>query len=298
MQAREFDPEHASHSKKDNFELQAINADNDDKDEKDDKMKLKEELEKTLADNKKSLDYEEDFTAMTVLCYLKTNTDKFLIHPSKQAQHLYQCLLTHAIVIALLSCMLYAIKTDENGDYTPNIAHSFAVWFVKFPCTLSLHFVLYPEVANGMNIMKFTNNQPHLFVNNGSEIGFILGSIQVFTALLCEGICIYMLAYQHTVQHCIIHFVALEVIMEVGNLYFESLKENYLKNVMHHAPIADHRGQDIHFRERSIFHKFARVYYKVLRTFYVGVVFYFVPFSVMFIQWSTTNADPSTLPEH
>lgn len=85
MQARDFDPEHSSQSKKDNFELQAINADNDDKDEKDDKIKQKEELEKTLADNKKSLDYEEDFTAMTVLCYLKTNTDKFLIHPSKQA---------------------------------------------------------------------------------------------------------------------------------------------------------------------------------------------------------------------
>jgi len=39
MQAREFDPEHSSQSKKDNFELQAINADNDDKDEKDDKIK-------------------------------------------------------------------------------------------------------------------------------------------------------------------------------------------------------------------------------------------------------------------
>jgi hypothetical protein len=86
--------------------------------------------------------------------------------------------------------------------------------------------------------------------------------------------------------------------MEVGNLYFESLKENYLKNVMHHAPIADHRGQDIHFAERSTFHKIARVFYRVLRTFYVGVVFYFVPFSVMLIQWSTINADPSTLSEH
>jgi hypothetical protein len=64
---------------------------------------------------------------------------------------------------------------------------------------LALHFVLYPEVANGMNLMKFANNQPHLFVNNGSEISFILGFCQVQSALFCEGICIYMLTYQHTV---------------------------------------------------------------------------------------------------
>lgn len=229
------------------------------------------------------LEIEEDFVAMTVLCYLKSNTDKYLIHPSKQAQMFYSCIIVHSIVNALLFSMVYAILTNENEDYSPNIAHNYAVFFVKFPCTLALHFVLYPEVANGMNMMKFTNNQPHLFVNNGSELGFLLGASQVFSGLLCEFICIYMLAYQHTVQHCIIHFVALEVIMEVGNLYFESLKSNYLKRVMHHPPVADHRGDTIVFKDRSTFHKIARVYYKFLRSFYVGVIFYFVPFSVMFI---------------
>lgn len=157
------------------------------------------------------------------------------------------------------------------------------MFFVKFPCTLALHFVLYPEVANGMNIMKFANQQPHLFVNNGSEISFFLGFSQVFSALFCESICIYLLAYQHTVQHCIVHFVALEVIMEVSNLYFESLKQNYLKKVMHHPPRGDHKGKDIQFSERTCFHKIARVIYKITRCFYVGVVFYFVPFAVMFI---------------
>lgn len=97
----------------------------------------------------------------------------------------YSCLVVNGIVNGLLICMIYAIiindgkDTDIGAQYTPNIAHSFAVWFVKFPCTLALHFVLYPEVANGMNLMKFANNQPHLFVNNGSEISFILGFCQV-----------------------------------------------------------------------------------------------------------------------
>lgn len=175
------------------------------------------------------LDYEEDFVAMTALCFLKTNTDKYLIHPSKQAQMFYSCLIVYGIINSFLVAMLWAIATDEHHEYTPNIAHAFAVWFVKFPCTLALHFVLCPEVTNGMNLMKFANNQPHQFVPYGSEVTYILGLCQVCSALLCEGICIYMLSYQHTVSHCIIHFVALEVIMEVSNLYFESLKQNPLK---------------------------------------------------------------------
>ena len=90
-------------------------------------------------------------------------------------------------------------EANENEDYTPNIAKNFGVWIVKFPCVLALHFVLYPEVANGMSIMKFANNQSHLFVNSGAEISYVLGLIQVLSSLLCEFINIYMLAYQKTI---------------------------------------------------------------------------------------------------
>merc|ERR1711865_953004 len=48
---------------------------------------------------------------------------------------------------------------------------------------MALHFVLYPEVANGMSLMKFANNQQHLFVDYGSEISWILGFSQMFSAL-------------------------------------------------------------------------------------------------------------------
>jgi hypothetical protein len=124
-------------------------------------------------------------------------------------------------------------------------------------------------------------------VPGGSEISYLLGLLQVSTGLLCEFVNIYMLTYQHTVQHCIIHFVALEVIMEISNMYFESLKSNKLKEIMHHAPTQVKSGKDIHFSERSCFHKFGRILYKVLRCFYVSVIFYFVPFTVMYLQWIT-----------
>jgi hypothetical protein len=149
---------------------------------------------------------------------------------------LYSSLMVHFVVIVMLLCMLYAMSINEEGEYTPNISHNFAVWLVKFPCAVALHFMLYPEVANGMAVMKFSNNQSDLFVCNGSEISYILGLLQVLSALFCEFINIYMLTYQHTVSHCIVHFVALEVIMDVSNMYFEALKGNMLKEVLHHSP--------------------------------------------------------------
>jgi len=96
-----------------------------------------------------------------------------------------------------------------------------------------------------------------------------------------------MLTYQHTVAHCIIHFVALEVIMDVSNMYFESLMSNKLKEVMHHPPKNTHKGRDIKWSERSFFHKVARLFYKALRCFYVSFIFYYVPFVVIFLQWFT-----------
>jgi hypothetical protein len=96
-----------------------------------------------------------------------------------------------------------------------------------------------------------------------------------------------MLTYQHTVQHCIVHFVALEVVMEISNMYFESLKGNLLKEVLHHPPDMVKSGSDISMSDRSCFHKGARVLYKILRCFYVSVIFYFIPFSVLLLQWMT-----------
>ena len=143
---------------------------------------------------KDTLEFEEDFFAYTVLCFTQKNTDEYLITPQKQSQNFYAALLVAGVVISMLSCMNYAIVTNENGDYTPSLAHSFAVFYIKFPCAIALHFCLYPEVAKGMNLMKFANNQSVLFVPNGSEISFVIGLVQVIMALTAEIINLHMLS--------------------------------------------------------------------------------------------------------
>lgn len=131
--------------------------------------------------------------------------------------------------------------------------------------------------------MKFANNQADLFVENGSEISYFLGLLQVINGMLCQYCNIEELSHQNNIQYCIVYFVALHVIMDIKNLYFESLKTNKLKEVMHNAPKIIIKGKDIKFSKRSCYHKGARILYKGLRSFYASVIYYFVPYSVFFI---------------
>ena len=71
--------------------------------------------------------------------------------------------------------MLYSMVYGKEENF--GFAESYTVFVVKFPSAICLHFVLYPEVMQGMNIMKYANNQTDSFVNGGSQIAYIIGLI-------------------------------------------------------------------------------------------------------------------------
>ena len=182
----------------------------------------------------------------------------------------------------MLWCMFMSFVYEEAET---DFAQSEWVLYVKLPCSLALHVYLYPEVQKGMALMKYANNQPHQFVESGSEISFTLGYIQFFLSVFTEAINIYLLAYQYNVERCIIHFVALEVIMELNKIYLESLTDNTLKSVLHCHPVVEKKSKDIKFSDRSCFHKVARIVYKTSRSIYVSIIFYFVPFYVIYLNF-------------
>lgn len=74
-------------------------------------------------------------------------------------------------------------------------------------------------------------------------------------ALIAETLNIIILVYQQSVSHSIMHFVAMEVISRVSNIYFEGIVHtNKLVEVMHYRPRIVHRGEDIKFLQRPKFH--------------------------------------------
>ena len=64
-----------------------------------------------LITSKVNVEFEEDFYAMTVLCYMKQNAEKYHITIDKQAQNLHNCLMILTVQLSMLVCMLYSIAT-------------------------------------------------------------------------------------------------------------------------------------------------------------------------------------------
>lgn len=193
----------------------------------------------------------------------------------------------------MLVIICYAIITNEQNRYDPSFAHNFPTFLVKIACVMALHFVLYPEVAKGLNIMKLANQHHTLFVDFGASVAYLLGLTQVSLATICEFINLFMLTYQHTIAHCIIHFVAFKIVVDLSNIYFESLMNTKLKVIVEHQyqPEMDDeyreknkKTRDI-FSERTCFHKIARLIYKVYRCMFVSLNFYFTPFIVVYWQF-------------
>ena len=261
------------------------------------KNKAQHELEEELA-KKTHVAFSEDFVSLTVKCYMKENIKKLMLVPAKRAQMFWAALTAQFMVVIMLICMYKALQMNELGHYTPIVSGNFWLFLVKFPTMYALHFLLTPEVSNGMNIMKYTNQQTEAFTPAGSVICFILGFNQAAIGIFCQIMNIYMLAYQQTISYSLIHFVSLEVIIEFPKLYFEALVDGPVKHLLHKPSKIYRSGRDIEFSGRTYFHKFARILYKAIRTFYVSIIYYFIPYTIFIVHWTTPIVTPEVDDHH
>ena len=109
-------------------------------------------------------------------------------------------------------------------------------------------------------------------------IPFLVSYVQFMINIAAEVLNLYMLLYQHSVEHSIIHFVALEVIIEIPHFYSSALIDDKLKDKIfskiHHLH-KHNKGREINFwKDRSLFNKWGRINYVVFRALYVSVIFY------------------------
>lgn len=69
--------------------------------------------------------------------------------------------------------------------------------------------------------MKYILNHEEHFTNPNAA--FLIALTAHHINLFAEFLNFYMLLFQHNVEHCIIHFVALEIIVEIPHIYNHSL---------------------------------------------------------------------------
>lgn len=238
--------------------------------------------------SKAHIHFEEDYYSLTALSFLWTNIKKYKITDQKLAQTFYFLMMIFMVSNLMLLGILYSIFVQKTAELTEFDTGSFVLYIVRFVCSVALHIMLFPEVRKGMIIMKYVNNHPDKF--RTSYIPFILGFLQYFSSIFAEFLNIYMLTYQSKIEFCIIHFVALEVVVELPKIFFESQHyDNYLYNVFKAELAVENKTKNIKFSERTFFHKCARVAYKIMRCFYASVIFYYIPFIVLFLQFVISN---------
>ena len=111
--------------------------------------------------------------------------------------------------------------------------------------------------------MKYVTHHPDQFTHPKivQTVVFCAHNINI----AAEVLNLYMLLYQHTVEHAIIHFVALEIIVEIPHIYMGSLLDDHLKDRLFQENASlhvHHSGKDIEWSSRSLFNKMMRIVYK------------------------------------
>lgn len=197
-----------------------------------------------------------------------------------QSEYVVYYSLVALVQISMIGAQTVAIL--ESDDYSIHASEYYTVVVAKFVCSAALHMWLYPIISQSMTLMKFTNNHPEQFEK--PNVAFLIVCCSLFINVAAEILNLYMLLYQHSVEHCIIHFVALEIIVEIPHIYAESLVDDNIKARVFghtHELTVTNKGRDINFwSDRSVFNKIGRFFYCFTRVIYLSVVFYLQPFIV------------------
>jgi hypothetical protein len=118
----------------------------------------------------------EDLVMVVAMAYYRRNVKKFAITAAKRSQLFFSCVFSQMITCGMLGCMLWAMSTHEGNNYYPRTSQTWALFGCKFLSAIALHFMLYPEVADGMTVMKFAVSSFDQFIDQHSAtLVYILG---------------------------------------------------------------------------------------------------------------------------
>lgn len=120
------------------------------------------------------------------------------------------------------------------------IISDYQVVLTRFLCAILLHIQLEADVRQGIAMLKYYNNHSGDFVGRGNEPA-VVATMQLIGALFAETVNIVLICSQLTVIDSVLNFIALGVITEIDNYYYNALPNNELKNsVSDPLPVTNH----------------------------------------------------------
>ena len=165
-------------------------------------------------------------------------------------------------------------------------AQSLGALSARFICSMLMHLNVESDVRNGQTMMKYATNEPEMF--NMPKIAFTVGLMQFLGGIFCECSCLFFLSTIEKTIDVIIKFIALGSIAKIDDFYAAALPdENKVKKNRARAnlEIKNHRRLYRAQDDRACGVKALGVVTKIIRIIYCSLIFYFIPFIVLFIPY-------------
>ena len=146
--------------------------------------------------------------------------------------------LGRAVFLFLSQGMLASLVMAEIlfGDSSVWSTYASDQWIVfsRFMCGIVLHVSLSGELNQGLNNMKYAVNHPWKF--NNYKIAWFCGFMQAFNVFVVETVNFAALLTNFTIIEIIMNFLALVVIAEFDEYFFNAVKTDPLASIV--------RGED------------------------------------------------------
>ena len=209
--------------------------------------------------------------------------------------------------MALCALLTYEmLKPSEDNPMA--VYPSAGIVIARFACGTILHMMLQGELTNGLNSMKFTLNHYYRFDN--PWVAYLAGFLQSVSIFVIEIVNFLVILTSASYLEVVMNFMALAVISEFDDAFFESLGSDENKDIienpayedlykitrttsrncpetvgnlleddtipeeMENAPLYMKQS----FMARGPIRMALRGIYKVFRVFQITIWFYFLPF--------------------
>lgn len=201
--------------------------------------------------------------------------------------------------------MILFIGTIIAGDsFEIVLPSNVSVLGARFICTILMHLQVEGDMRQGLRMMKYVTNHPFDFSNPSSA--FFVALMQTLGGLAAEIACILFLGSIDKAIDVIIKFVALASIAKVDDIYASALPAdgNKIKKAskplmirvhkrdweahaelnQNSSPAVSHKTQN-EMDNVGWSRKIGRFVFKILRVTYGCWIFYFLPYSSLFLPY-------------
>ncbi len=129
----------------------------------------------------------------------------------------------------LLASLLILELLDPSSMMDSLGAYPSSNWIVvaRFICAVVLHMALQDEIKQGLDIMKYTLNHTWRFEN--WHLAFLCGLLQTIVIGLVEIVNFIAIMSSGTVVNVVMNFLALVVISEFDDFFYQALGEDDCK---------------------------------------------------------------------